>query len=77
MESKLCQPQHAKNSLTKPKNKTALPEKQNTWSNLLHKKSASTNTAMAFNKKSKKNSLVSENNPKSMNFNSFIKILLH
>jgi hypothetical protein len=76
MESKLCRQQNTMNSLAKPKHKTVLPEKQNTWSNLLNKKTNTSNTAIAFNKKSKKNSLISENNPKSMNFNSFIDIIL-
>ncbi|XP_025414153.1 lamin-like protein isoform X2 [Sipha flava] len=66
MESKLCRQQNTMNSLAKPKHKTVLPEKQNTWSNLLNKKTNTSNTAIAFNKKSKKNSLISENNPKTI-----------
>lgn len=77
MESKLYRQQNAMISLSKPKYKTALPEKKNTWSNVLTKKSTSTNTAIAFNKNSKKDALISQNYPKSMNFNCFLKIFLH
>lgn len=77
MESKLCRQQNAMTSLAKPKHKIVLPEKQNTWSNLLNKKTTSTNTAVAFNKKSKRNSLISENNPKSMNINYFMEMILY
>ncbi|KAL5244688.1 hypothetical protein ACI65C_012098 [Semiaphis heraclei] len=44
MESKACRQKNAMISLSKPKYKTSLPEKQNTWGNLLNKKSVGTNT---------------------------------
>lgn len=68
MESKLYQQQNAKMvSLAKPKHSISLAEKQKTWSNLLNKKSVSTNTTMPSKKKTKKDSSVFERNTKSIN----------
>lgn len=76
MESRLNQQQKAMNSLAKPKYKNSLPEKQNTWSNLLNKKSASSNTdTKAFKTKLKKNAPITETCSKSMNINLWIKIM--
>ncbi|XP_050432088.1 TNF receptor-associated factor family protein DDB_G0272098-like [Adelges cooleyi] len=56
MESKLCRQQSVMNSLAQPKYRNSLLEKNNTWSNLLNKKSVSTNTATTNNTKQKTNS---------------------
>jgi len=68
MESKACRQKNAMISLSKPKYKTTLPEKQNTWGNLLNKKSVGTNTVIASKTKTKKYSSIPEMNTKSMNF---------
>lgn len=65
MESKLSRQQNAMKSLAKPKHKT-LSEKKNTWSNLLNKKSACTNTDIASKQNSKLVSSVTERNSKSI-----------
>lgn len=65
MESKLSRQQNAMKSLAKPKH-TTLSEKKNTWSNLLNKKSASTNTKIAPKNKSKIVSAVAERDTKSI-----------
>ncbi|XP_060838606.1 uveal autoantigen with coiled-coil domains and ankyrin repeats protein-like isoform X1 [Rhopalosiphum padi] len=66
MESKSCRQKNAMISLSKPKYKTSLPEKQNTWGNLLNKKSVGTNTAISTKNKTKKYSSIPEMNTKSM-----------
>lgn len=66
MESKACRQKNAMISLSKPKYKTSLPEKQNTWGNLLNKKSVGTNTVIASKIKTKKYSSIPEMNTKSM-----------
>lgn len=67
MESKLNQQQKAMTSLAKPKYKTSLTEKPNTWSNLLNKKSAGSSTdTKAFRTKPKKNTPITETCNKSM-----------
>lgn len=68
MESKLNRQKNFMVSLSKPKHKNVEPEKQNTWSNLLNKKSASTNTVIVSKKKPKQSSPISEIT-KSMNIN--------
>lgn len=68
MESRLNQQQKAMTSLAKPKYKISLPEKQNTWSNLLNKKSAGSSTdTKTFRTKLKKNAPIIETCSKSMN----------
>ncbi|XP_050052941.1 uveal autoantigen with coiled-coil domains and ankyrin repeats protein-like isoform X2 [Aphis gossypii] len=66
MESKLCRQKNAMISLSKPKYKTSLPEKQNTWGNLLNKKSVGTNTAITTKNKAKQCSSIPEMNTKTM-----------
>ncbi|CAI6349374.1 unnamed protein product [Macrosiphum euphorbiae] len=66
MESKSCRQKNAMISLSKPKYKTSLPEKQNTWGNLLNKKSVGTNTAITSKIKPKKYSSIPEMNTKTM-----------
>lgn len=65
MESKLCQQRNA-TSFPKSKHKTSLPEKPNTWSNLLSKKSTSTNTVIASKKRPKQSSSTSKGFANSM-----------
>lgn len=59
--------------LAKPKYKTSLPENQNTWGNLLNKKSTSVNTAINLKKKPKENSTKPDKIIKSKNLNVLIK----
>lgn len=76
MESKLCRQQNVMTSLAKPKCKTSLLGKQNTWGNLLNKKS-STNNVVVSKKVSKLNSPTSNRNEKSTFFsNNLMKIIL-
>lgn len=72
MESKSCRQKNAMISLSKPKYKTSLPEKPNTWGNLLNKKSVGTNTVITSKVKPKKYSSISEINTKSMNILIFL-----
>lgn len=65
MESKLCRQKNFMISLSKPKYKTSLPQKQNTWSTLLNKKSVGTNTAIASKNNPQKCSIL-KNDTKSM-----------
>lgn len=75
MESKLNRQQKAMTSLAKPKYKTSLPEKQNTWSNLLNKKSASSYSAtIDINGKPKRHSPMTDTCVKSMNIHFFMKL---
>lgn len=74
MESKFNQQQNIMISLAKPKYKTSLPENQNTWGNLLNKKSTSTNTAIDLKKKPKEKSIKSDKLIKSKNLNVLKKI---
>lgn len=60
MESKLCRQQNAMVSLAKPKYKISMPDKQNTWSNLLNKKPATTDTTVKPYKKSSSNNKTSK-----------------
>lgn len=60
MESKLHRQKNAMVSLTKPKYKTSIPEKPNTWGNILSKKSTSSNATISSKKKLKPNSQVPE-----------------
>lgn len=73
MESKFNQQQNTIISLAKSKYKTSLPEKQNTWGNLLNKKSSSNNTAINLKKKPKENSKKLDKIIKSKNLNVLIK----
>lgn len=67
MESRLNQSQKAMTSLVKSKYKISFPEKQNTWSNLLNKKSAGSITdTKALRTKLKKNAPIIETCSKSM-----------
>lgn len=77
MESKACRQKNAMISLSKPKYKISLPEKQNTWGNLLNKKSVGTNTSMTTKNKAKQYSSIPEMNTKSMNISIFIKIIFN
>jgi len=72
--SKACRQKNVMISLSKPKYKKSLPEKQNTWGNLLNKKSVGTNTVIPSKLKPKKCSSIPEANTKSMNISIFIKI---
>lgn len=65
MESKLYQQNVKMSSLAKPKHSVSLAEKQKTWSNLLNKKSVSTNTTLPSKNKTKNPSF--EGYTKSMN----------
>lgn len=73
MESKLNQQQNTMIPLVKPKYKTSLPENQNTWGNLLNKKSTSINTAINLKKKPKENSKKVDKIIKSKNLSVSIK----
>lgn len=75
MESKLCQQKSATTYLVKPKQKISLSEKQNTWSNLLNKKSTSTNIVTEPKNKSRKHSSIYNKNNKSMKVNILMKII--
>lgn len=73
MESKLNQQQNTMIPLVKPKYKISLPENQNTWGNLLNKKSTSINTAINLKKKPKENSKKVDKIIKSKNLSVSIK----
>lgn len=75
MESKLSQQKNVMTSKIKPKSKISSSEKQNTWSNLLNKKSTSTNTVLESKNKSKKHSPIFNKNNKSMYVNILIKMI--
>ncbi|XP_022159990.1 uncharacterized protein LOC111026252 isoform X2 [Myzus persicae] len=64
--SKACRQKNVMISLSKPKYKTSLPEKQSTWGNLLNKKNVGTNTVIASKIKPKKYSSIPETNSKTM-----------
>jgi len=64
-------------SLEKSKHTNVGFEKQNTWSNLLNKKSTSTNTVIASKKKPKQNYLISEKITKSMKINVWMKVIFY
>ncbi|XP_025202636.1 uncharacterized protein LOC112599779 isoform X2 [Melanaphis sacchari] len=66
MESKSCRQKNAMISLSKPKYKTSLPEKHNTWGNLLNKKSVGTNTVITTKNKAKNLSITPKMNIKTM-----------
>lgn len=66
MESKSCQQKNAMISLARTKHKTLLPEKKNTWSNLLNKNSISTNSVIISKKKPKQSSPIPERVTSSM-----------
>lgn len=75
MESKLSQQKNVMTSKIKPKPKISSSEKQNTWSNLLNKKSTSTNTVLESKNKFKKHSAIFNKNNKSMYVNILIKMI--
>lgn len=66
MESKSRRQKNAMISLSKPKYKTSLQDKQNTWGNLLNKKSVGTNTTITSKNKHKKYSSIPDMNTKTM-----------
>jgi len=57
MESKLNRQKNLTISLKKSKHTNIIPQKQNTWSNILNKKSICTNAAIAPKEKSIQNSI--------------------
>lgn len=73
MESKSSRQKNAMISLSRTKHKTSLTEKQNTWSNLLNKKSTSTNSIIVSKRKPNQSSPISEKITNSMFTNFFYK----
>lgn len=69
MASKTNQQQNAMVSLAKSRNMISLPEKKDTWGNLLNKKCTNTNTVISLKKKPLKNLSNSDRVTKSKQFN--------
>lgn len=65
MESKLHRQKNAMVSLPKPQHKISIPEKPNTWGNILSKKPTSSVTTISSKKKLKQNSQFPENSTNS------------